>query len=56
MLPLFPLDGEAYLFSIIQEKTQKYNKPIRYIINGASLSLLALNIALTLVTYGITPI
>ena len=56
MLPLFPLDGEAYLFSIIQEKTQKYHKPIRYIINGASLSLLASNIALTLVTYGLTPI
>jgi hypothetical protein len=56
MLPLFPLDGEAYLSSIIQEKTQKYHKPIRYLINGASLSLLASNIALTLVTYGLTPI
>jgi hypothetical protein len=56
MLPLFPLDGEAYLSSIIQEKTQKYHKPIRYFINGASLSLLASNIALTLVTYGLTPI
>ena len=56
MLPLFPLDGEAYLSSIIQEKTQKYHKPIRYLVNGASLSLLALNIALTLMTYGLTPI
>ncbi len=56
MLPLFPLDGEAYLSSIIQEKTQKYHKPIRYLINGASLSLLASNIALTLMTYGLTPI
>jgi membrane-associated protease RseP (regulator of RpoE activity) len=56
MLPLFPLDGEAYLFSIIKEKTQKYHKPLRYLINGASLSLLASNIALTLVTYGLTPI
>ena len=56
MLPLFPLDGEAYLSSIIQEKTQKYHKPLRYFINGASLSLLASNIALTLVTYGLTPI
>lgn len=56
MLPLFPLDGEAYLSSIIQEKTQKYHKPIRFLINGASLSLLASNIALTLMTYGLTPI
>jgi membrane-associated protease RseP (regulator of RpoE activity) len=56
MLPLFPLDGEAYLSSLIQEKTKKYHKPIRYLLNGASLSLLASNIALTLVTYGLTPL
>jgi membrane-associated protease RseP (regulator of RpoE activity) len=56
MLPLFPLDGEAYLYSIIQEKTTKYHKPLRYILNGVSLSLLASNIGLTLLTYGLTPI
>ncbi len=56
MLPLFPLDGEAYLSSLIHEITKKYHKPIRYLLNGMSLSLLALNIALTLFTFGLTPI
>lgn len=56
MLPLYPLDGEAYLYSLLKEKVNKNLKIFRIALNGVSLSLLTLNIALTFLKYGLTPL
>ncbi len=56
MLPLFPLDGEAYVHSLLKEKVKKNLKAVRIALNGVCFCLLAFNVALTFLKYGLTPI
>jgi membrane-associated protease RseP (regulator of RpoE activity) len=55
MLPLYPLDGEAFIYNILKEKLKMGLKLIRTVLNAFSLSLIGLNIALTFMKYGLTP-
>lgn len=56
MLPLYPLDGDGFVFSILKAKLKRGASQVRTLVNVLSLSLLALNIALSFIRYGITPI
>lgn len=56
MLPLFPFDGERYLYTLLQLRLKKGLKAVRTVINVFSVSLIALNIGLTFIRYGLTPI
>ena len=56
MLPLFPFDGEACVYSIIKAKFTKGVKVGRIIINIFSLILLGSNVVLSLIRYGLTPL
>jgi len=56
MLPLYPLDGDAYVFSILKAYMKRGAKAARVILSVFSLALLALNIGLTFMQYGLTPI
>ena len=56
MLPLFPLDGEAFVYNILKSKLKRTLKPVRIAISAVSLSLMAGNIAMTFIRYGLTPI
>ena len=56
MLPLYPLDGDAYVSSILKACMRKGSKAARIILSAASLALLALNVGLTFMRYGLTPI
>jgi len=56
MLPLFPFDGEAYIYSLLREKLKKGFNESRVAINLLSLFLLASNIGLTFIRYGLTPL
>ncbi len=56
MLPLFPFDGEACIYSILRTKLKKGLKGSRILINALSLFLLVSNIVLTFIKYGITPL
>jgi len=56
MLPLYPLDGDAYVFSVLKAYTKRGAKAIRVVLSAVCLALLALNVGLTLIRYGLTPI
>lgn len=56
MLPLFTLDGEAYIHFILKEKMKKGVHALRIIINVLSLFLLLSNFVLTFIRYGLTPL
>jgi hypothetical protein len=56
MLPLYPLDGEAYVYAVLKTRVTTNLKAVRVAVNGVSLALLVLNMALTFVNYGLTPI
>ncbi len=56
MLPLFPFDGEAFVYNILKGKLKRSLKPTRIVISALSLGLMIGNIALTLFRYGLTPI
>jgi len=56
MLPLYPLDGDGFVYSILKGKLKKGAGEVRKIVNVFSLSLLGLNMALTFIRYGVTPI
>jgi membrane-associated protease RseP (regulator of RpoE activity) len=56
MLPLFPFDGERYLYTLLQLKLKRGLKTVRIVLNVFSISLIALNIGLTFIRYGLTPI
>jgi Zn-dependent protease len=56
MLPLFPLDGEAFVYNILKDKLKHGLKPTRITISVLSLCLMGGNIALTFIRYGLTPI
>jgi len=55
MLPLFPFDGEACLYSLLKTKVKKGLKGIRIVINAFSLGLIIANIGFTFIRYGLTP-
>jgi membrane-associated protease RseP (regulator of RpoE activity) len=56
MLPLYPLDGEAFVHALLKKRMKKNLKAVRVIVSSVSLSLLALNMALSFIRYGLTPI
>jgi Zn-dependent protease len=56
MIPLFPLDGENFIYSILKVKMTKRIKETRLIINAIFLTLIVLNFLFSFATYGITPI
>ncbi|MFH0897009.1 MAG: site-2 protease family protein [Candidatus Bathyarchaeota archaeon] len=56
MLPLFPFDGEACIYSILKAKLKTGLKVSRIAINALSLFLLVSNIGLTFIRYGLTPL
>jgi membrane-associated protease RseP (regulator of RpoE activity) len=56
MIPLFPLDGENFIYSILKVKMTKRIKETRLIINAIFLTLIVLNFLFSFVTHGITPI
>lgn len=56
MLPLFPLDGEAFVYNILKDKLKHGLKPTRITISVLCLCLMGGNIALTFIRYGFTPI
>ena len=56
MLPLYPLDGDAYVFSVFKAYMKGGSKAARVIISVVCLALLALNVGLTFMRYGLTPL
>ena len=56
MLPLYPLDGDAYVWAIVEKHSKKAAKTMRILLSLASLMLLASNVGLTFMRYGFTPI
>lgn len=56
MLPLFPLDGEAYVYSILREKIKKGLTLVRIFVNSFSFGLIGLNMILTFLRYGLIQI
>lgn len=56
MLPLYPLDGEAYVYSILREKLKERLPAARVLVNSFSLALIGLNIGLTFLRYGLIQI
>ncbi|MEM3040820.1 MAG: site-2 protease family protein, partial [Nitrososphaerota archaeon] len=56
MLPLYPLDGEAFIYNILKGKLRRGLKQTRIAISILSLCLLGCNVALTFMRYGLTPI
>lgn len=55
MLPLFPLDGEQFIYAILGSKFKRI-KPIRIFISSIFFALFVLNVGLSLLKYGLTPI
>ena len=55
MLPLFPFDGEAFVYSLLKKKLKKELKAARIAVNAFSLLLLLSNIGFTLVMFGLNP-
>lgn len=56
MLPLYPFDGDAFVYGVLRDKLKKGAGEVRTVLNFFSLSLLGLNIALSFIRYGLTPI
>jgi membrane-associated protease RseP (regulator of RpoE activity) len=56
MLPLYPFDGEKFVYYSLENIVKKGLSEIRIFYNVVCFCLIALNIALTLVNYGLIPI
>ena len=56
MIPLFPLDGENFIYAILKVKMKKRIKETRIIINLIFLTFIVLNFLFSFATYGISPI
>jgi membrane-associated protease RseP (regulator of RpoE activity) len=56
MLPLYPLDGEAFVHALLKKWVKKNLKAVRVVVSSASLSLLALNMVLSFLRYGLIQI
>ena len=56
MLPLYPLDGEAFVYALLKKRLKKNLKAARILVSCAGFSLLILNMVLSFLRYGLTPI
>lgn len=56
MLPLFPFDGEAYVYQLLKARVKKGLTASRIAINLLSLFLLVSNVGLSLIRYGLAPL
>ena len=56
MLPLYPFDGERFLYYPLAGLITKHKREVRGAINAVSLGLIALNMFLSLWKYGLRPI
>jgi membrane-associated protease RseP (regulator of RpoE activity) len=56
MLPLYPLDGEAFVHALLKRRVKKNLKAVRVIVSSVAFALLALNMVLSFLRYGLTPI
>jgi len=56
MLPLYPFDGERFLYYPLERLMTKHKREVRWAINTVSLGLIALNMILSLWKYGLRPI
>jgi Zn-dependent protease len=56
MLPLYPLDGEAFVHALLKKWVKKNLKAVRVVVSSVAFSLFILNIALSFLRYGLTPI
>jgi membrane-associated protease RseP (regulator of RpoE activity) len=56
MLPFYPLDGEAFVYALLKKRMKKNLKAMRVAVSSVALSLLALNMALSFLRHGLTPI
>jgi membrane-associated protease RseP (regulator of RpoE activity) len=55
MLPMFPLDGDGFVYSILKHKLKNRADTARTVINIMSFGLLGINIVLSFIRYGVTP-
>lgn len=53
MFPLFPFDGEKVLYYTLERRVKKQKRELRIIVNGFTLGILALNIFLSYLQYGL---
>ena len=56
MLPLYPFDGERFLYYILEGATRRWKRELRIVINAFSIGLLAANMVLSFVRYGLISI
>jgi membrane-associated protease RseP (regulator of RpoE activity) len=56
MLPLFPFDGEKFVYYSLENVVKKRLHEVRIFYNAICFGLIALNIALTFINYGLIPI
>jgi len=56
MLPLYPFDGEKFVYYSLENVVKKRLREVRILCNIVCFGLIALNIALTFVKYGLIPI
>jgi len=54
MMPLFPLDGENFIYALLKERLKRGFKGARILINSIFLALIVLNIGLSFIKYGLT--
>jgi len=52
MLPLYPFDGERFLYYTLKKIVKKRHREARILLNAICLGLIAINIAMTFITYG----
>ena len=56
MLPLYPFDGEKFVYYSLENVVKKRLREARIFYNIVCLGLIALNIALTFINYGLIPV
>lgn len=54
MLPLYPFDGERFLYYVVGALVKRGGRWVRIALNAACLSIFALNVALSILRFGIT--
>ncbi len=56
MMPLYPLDGDAFLWALLSTWMKKGAKVVRIALSGVSLMLMVTNVGLSLIRYGFVPL